>query len=258
MFYQNCGNAFETLKQSQTSSSNRSDNSIPPDNAMHLMKEDFESASLNTSAWRWVHETATVSVDATRSHRGQNSLRINTSNLNSNPWNHGFIETTRDFPLAGKSLFVRAFVYLDAPVPDRHFTVLSVKSVDRPPTAGTWEYRINLIPSGAAMLWRFLWNYGNVPSGQIIDSNPADGPQSGRWACWEWEFDGANRELHFWYDEVLVQNFTATVGSQWEIPKTVKAKLGFTTSHRESYGNTGYNIWLDDIAIDNKKIGCAN
>ncbi len=276
LFYQNCGKSFDTLKQLEATTEETSSlppNNLPPPNnppsnpppannptqpRAFLLSEDFETANLNTSVWKWVHETAIYAVDTTRFHRGRASLKITTSNLNKNPWNHGFIETLRTFPLANKSLFMRAFIYLDSPMPDRHFTVVTAKSSERAPTAGTWDYKINVLPSGASALWRYLWAYGSVGTGQYIDSSSADGPQGGRWACWEWEFDGANRELNFWYNDTSVPNFTANIESKWEIPKNVSVQFGFRTSHRESYGDAGYTLWIDDIAINDKKIGCTD
>ena len=283
LFYQNCGKSFDTLKKTDLNSLDSSSlnngstnnpppsanqpnlpptNNIPPANNPNqqilLMKEDFETTALSTSTWKWIHETATYTIDTGRFHRGRSSLKITTSNINKNPWNHGIIETIRPFPLGNKSLFMRAFVFLDTPLPDRHFTVITAKSSEKPPTTGTWDYKINVLPSGSSVLWRYLWTYGNVGNGQFLDSSSADGPQGGRWACWEWELDGANRELNFWYDNTAVPNFSAKIESQWAIPKNINVQFGFRTSHRESYGDTGYTLWLDDIAINDKRIGCAD
>lgn len=223
-----------------------------------FMKEGFESSSLNTTAWKWVDDNASYALDTTRFHSGAASLRINTANINANPWNRGFVETTRTFPLAGRSLFIRAFIYLDDPAPTRHFTVLAARSAEKAPTAGDWSYKVNIVPTSSRLQWRYLWNYGTVGLGSFIDSAPADHADTGRWACWEWEIDGVDRQLRFWLDEAPLPNFTVTVGSQWAIAKNVHTQFGFQTSHHDSYGDAGYNVWVDDITVDDERVGCAH
>jgi hypothetical protein len=85
-----------------------------------------------------------------------------------------------------------------------------------------------------------------------------------RWACVEWRFDGAKKELDLWLDGALVPalsvrqkaNNTGTCQNSswsgiWEPPTFNRIGIGF-----QHYQQGGGELWIDDFAIDEKQIGC--
>lgn len=91
----------------------------------------------------------------------------------------------------------------------------------------------------------------------------------GRWTCYEWKFDWQNDEMRLWMDgqEVsgtAVQNKKPLPGpahngcvqdstqGNWYIPRAEKLRLGW--EHFQD--SIDHQIWVDDIVIDDERIGC--
>jgi hypothetical protein len=229
-----------------------------------LFCENFESGGLDTRLWKWIPHASSYVADTERVFSGKYSLKINVSEKSGTPWNWGQIKTNRAFQLAGRDLYVRALVFLDARVPSRHFSVMSARSVGPAPTGGTWQYILNLLPSrggiGAALQWRYIWEYGAV-NAQLWDQKDKV-PRVGEWACWEWDVLGSKNEIRLSVNGepvmgmVAGENVTPGGKGMWLAPPQAQFSFGFYTSHADSLPAGGYNIWLDELAIDDAKIGC--
>jgi hypothetical protein len=225
-----------------------------------LFCETFESGGLDAKVWRWIHETATSEVQTARVWKGKHALRLNTSNLNARPWNFSRIQTTRAYPIAGQSLFARIYIYLDTRVPNRHFTVIEATSTQPPIGGGGWAYYLNIVPAASLIKpqplhWRALWAY---QSGLKEQYDPRSLVPVGKWSCWEWEMRGSQSELYLWVDGQPVPGMTVLPSAKavWAAPKLAHLSFGFRTSHTDSLPAGGYDVWLDNIAVDDQRIGC--
>jgi hypothetical protein len=89
----------------------------------------------------------------------------------------------------------------------------------------------------------------------------------GRWACWEFHVNGATNDVQSFFDGKL-DIFTEVTGgdpipggsgclgsnaSGWAIPNVQRAIFGFSSAHPMT---TTATIYLDDIALSDKRIGC--
>jgi hypothetical protein len=226
-----------------------------------LFCENFESGGLDTKVWKWSPYSASYVLDTERVFSGKYSLKINVSEKSKSPWNFGVIKTIQAYQLAGRDLYVRALVFIEPQVPSRHFWVMLATNAAPKPA---WDYALNLVPErggvGAPILWRYLWHYGTASASHVGQKDRV--PRVGEWACWEWELLGSKNELRLSVNGEPVMGMTAGENvapgnkGKWLAPPQAQFSFGFRTSHVESLPVGGSNIWLDEIAIDDAKIGC--
>ncbi len=108
-----------------------------------------------------------------------------------------------------------------------------------------------------------LWQHAGVPyvNGTYTDTTamPTD-----KWACLEWEFKGDNNEMHMWLDGQLVSTMSLTgIASEccrstvWAFPPFRQVAMGWTlVSNQEAFDH--FDLWLDAVALDSQRIGCAS
>jgi hypothetical protein len=92
-----------------------------------------------------------------------------------------------------------------------------------------------------------------------------DASHVGQWMCFEFEYagEGESAELRVWWDgqEHPRLHYSTTnrgnKGELWPIPKYDHLGFGFT--HYQDYGAFvgKLDAWLDEIAVDDERIGCA-
>jgi hypothetical protein len=162
--------------------------------------------------------------------------------------NKGHIATRTPFPIAGNHTFVRAFVYIQAN-PDRWFSVLSARATDM-------GYSVTVVPNpyGTPGQYRFLWFHG---TGEPAEKYAAQKAPVNRWACWEWEIRGATNEMTLSIDDKPVPSFTITQAMGWMAPAAAPLTFGYDSAHPEPNHPAGFDLWVDEIAVNSAKIGCA-
>jgi len=103
--------------------------------------------------------------------------------------------------------------------------------------------------------------------GVLLNYNPHDcyyGTQKpipeGRWACWEWLFDGSTNTIEFHIDSVLQASVVSKgqgcvdgTSSVWAAPTFNELRIGFV--NYQSKAETT-KLWLDDFAAGPERIGC--
>jgi hypothetical protein len=222
-----------------------------------LFCESFESSTLDPAKWSIGAALRTeptkytkVTVDSTRAARGLQSLHVQL--ISAEIGGLGFANTVKTFPVAGKQTFIRAFVWIDKLMPNRHFG--SIQLTD---TASTSTIRMHVLPTSeslpnvpASWYWRFLGS---------TSTNKASTERMplGEWACWEMEYDyrTAAGEWHFYLNDVKVPSL------DWlSRPSLTAATLSFgvNNGHVDIHPKPdGFNIWYDEIMVSDKRIGCV-
>jgi hypothetical protein len=205
--------------------------------------EDFENG-LDATLWtiRKVGD-ATVAVDDVHAARGTKALHLSTATGGSK--NFGYITEKTTFPATNNTLYGRMFVWFDDPLTtDGHFTLAE--------GAG----------SGTAAVIRFGGQYkvfgvgtDGGDSGDWTDKDNQLIPTQ-TWICAEFEFKGDTHEFFAWWDDT---ERTALHRGPSD------GHAGFTMPQFNSlwFGWWMYNLaepqdlWIDEIAVDFKPIGCA-
>jgi hypothetical protein len=202
--------------------------------------ESFENG-LDDKIWTTLTSgEGTAVVDDTRAFRGTKSLHVKVVNQG----HKAAISESSTFPLPGKVLYARMFIWFDTFTTMAHFTMM-----ESPQTAaGAWI--------------RFGGQFGKYgvgtdhgASGDWLQPDTAPVPTK-QWTCIEVELDGGANQFHVWQDdgERTALAVGATQHKGFEIPAFTSLCFGWQTYSNQAPGE----FWIDEIAIDDKPIGCAN
>lgn len=218
--------------------------------------DDFEAATLNA---QWSSSGA-VSLDTSQKARGNQSLHLHLVNQ---AW--ATIAETRTFPEANDHFFGRLFFRASAiPTtnpPVAHWTLVAGAGNNTPEIRegginGKWGTGTDSTGTG-----------GGTGDWTTEDNDPPGAARpvpSSTWACIEWEYNGSTNETRFWWDGVEHPSMhtTATVHGgnqsvQYILPHFTQVKIGWML-YQAPVNPTTFDIWIDEIAIDSRRIGCNN
>jgi hypothetical protein len=221
-----------------------------------LFCEDFEGPQLDTTTW--TVGGPTPNLDSTISARGSKSLHLKRVG---NGVAH--IKQTKSFPMPNNSYFGRMFVRFKT-LPSKanlnyaHWTIVAASG-----TGVNGEIRV----SGQLRLNLDHSVYGVGTNGDtgdwtISDANPAT-PRAvplDEWMCIEWMHKGSTNETRFYWDAVehpsLYTSPTVHGGNTnpFLLPNFTQLWVGW----QEYQASTEtYELWIDEIALDTKRIGCV-
>jgi hypothetical protein len=237
--------------------------------ATALYCDDFESyAAPGNPGGMWKTSTqagGTLSVDATHAYSGKNAVHV------MNPGGAAFerafmsLEGAPIFPLPHDTLFGRMMIYVTkVPSSTVHWTIIQGEG--------------SMVP-GFPNLTQAVYRYGGQISGNKLMSNYDTQPgrlsdcaqrsqvavPENKWACVEWRFDGELKELDFWLNGTIIPALSVrqiavpaqgacqnpTWSGVWEPPTFDAIRLGW-----QHYQQGPGEAWIDDVAIDTKRIGC--
>ena len=201
--------------------------------------EGFENG-LDATVWRTTQSgDGTATVDELHAARGSKALHVHTAG-------GGFAYVTErgSFPATSATLYARMFVWLEDDITTAgHFSMAEGKG------------------TGTAAAIRFGGQFKSFgvgtdqgASGDWTDRDNKPVP-SKTWICVEFQFKGEGNEFHVWWDDVERPALTSGAAKH----------RGFTMPTFNSlwFGWWMYNarepqdLWIDEIAIDAKPIGCA-
>jgi hypothetical protein len=206
-----------------------------------------------------------VSVDTAHAYSGANSVHFKTPG--STDFEHAFITLAGapHFPVADNVFFGRMMVYVTAlPGNTVHWTLIQGLGTKVPgfPNLTEAVYRYGGQINGDQL----MANYDTKPTSSDCAQRSTTKMPRNKWTCVEWRFDGKLKELDFWMDGTQNQalavrqknNNTGTCQNQawsgtWEPPTFDSIGIGF-----QHYQKGAGELWIDDFAIDTKKIGCPD
>jgi hypothetical protein len=203
-----------------------------------LLCEDFETGHLNTATWMSSTQEATVVVDSMHAHSGTYALHVHAT---ADGGANGTITETKTFPAAAAHFFGRAMVWMDDPSPNNHaaYIAASDASQNNTYTLGS-QYHTFLALSYA----------GNNEDGS---DHSATAVPTGGWACYEWEFDGANGSANYWING---QDLTDIDRTTWAMASFASLDIGLTLFGSDAPNPPSFDLWYDDIVIATARVGC--
>jgi hypothetical protein len=224
--------------------------------------DDFETATAggppDASVWQIVTPncsgTASLAIDDSRAFSGKQSLRIDGE---SGYCNHIFIANTSAPAAIGQVLYGRLQVYFEDAFGDGHTTFLAMKD------EADEGKDLRMGGQKEVLMWNRESDDATLPVMSPNGVSKSYKPAAGTWLCIEFMIDGAAGELQTWIDGALVEGLvidgesTYDIDSGWHnksgwAPQLSDIKLGW-----EAYGGNGMKLWIDDVAFDSKRIGCA-
>ncbi len=204
-----------------------------------------------------------VSMDTTHAYSGTSSVHFKTPGTTS--FEHAFItlQGTPYFPIQDNVMFGRMMIYVtQLPSNTVHWTMIQGLGTMIPgqPTLNEAVYRYGGQINGDQL----MANYDTKPTSSDCAQRSTTKPPRNKWTCVEWRFDGKLKELDFWMD--TAQNDALSVRQKanntgacqnkawsgvWEPPTFNAIGIGF-----QHYQPGAGELWIDDFALDTKKLGC--
>jgi hypothetical protein len=228
--------------------------------------DDFEGGSLNMQSWKLnkPSASASITVDDLHAHGGKYAVHVK---VVPNQQSTAMINTAVNFPMTPNAFYARMFVYFSPDIPaatganpDMHSGfLLGNGNNDR----GNVQAGVGLSGFNSNKQWL---------SYSIFYANPKFefGPSSksmivaNQWLCVEIFEDGSNPATEIrqiWVDdkevpELRTDSAKAAGGQSNHLPpKWASVSFGIWEYHPIP---TLSDMWIDDVRVSNKKIGCQN
>ena len=205
--------------------------------------ESFENG-LDGTLWKTTKAgDATITVDDVHAARGTKALHVKTTAGGGS--NFAYIKETKTFPATNNVLYGRMFVWFeDALTTDGHFSLAEGAGTGTP-----------AVIRFGGQFKAFGVGTDGGDSGDWTDSDRTKLVPTQTWICAEFQFDGPTNIFHVWWDDM--ERPTLTSGPSKHTSFTMP------TFNSLWFGWWMYNlaepqeIWIDEIAVDYKPIGCS-
>ncbi len=241
--------------------SSSDDGAQPGDCSAALLCDDFEDDPLGqqpAAPWVTSADQGEVVVDATMAYSGTQAIRVTTDDGGGTYRRAYFsIEGAPVFPIESNVVWGRMMYHLVAtPEGSVHWTNIQGEGdVEGMDFRGIYRY-------GGQHEGRIMANYETFGAGSDCWDHSDTVMPTGVWACLEWHFDGPADTMEFFLDGVQLDDLTVMgmgegcvnhdTGDYWYAPIFDTMRLGWehyqATSARE--------MWIDDVALDDERIGC--
>ena len=228
--------------------------------ATAIFCDDFESYTAGAAPkghWKVTTNQGTVSVDGTHAHSGKNAVHALTTGAQAYESAYIGLEGAPVFPVPGNGFFGRMMMYAtQAPTDVVHWTIIQGEGPVPGQNITNAVYRY-----GGQYNQRFMANYDSGPAKSDCWHHSQTTIPLNKWACVEWQFDGPASTLRFWLDGQPIDDLTV-VGKgdgciahdtmdNWYAPTFSALRLGW-----EHYQQGPGELWIDDVVVDGKRIGC--
>jgi hypothetical protein len=204
--------------------------------------ESFEDGLDTTTRWKaTVNGDSMLVVDDVRAARGTKALHFKTT-----AGNHAYISETKSFPATNNVLYGRMFVWFEDDITTTgHFSLAEA--------GGTGDGAVSRF-GGQNQVFGVGTDHG--ASGDWTDKDAsAKVIPSQTWICAEFEMKGDTSEFHVWWDDQPRPALDTGPSRHQGFVMPTFSSLWF--------GWWMYNmtepqeLWIDEIAVDFKPIGCT-
>ncbi len=151
---------------------------------------------------------------------------------------------------AQETLFVRMYVWAPEPLPPHNWNYLIVQGQGH-----SWRLGGTTKPFGdesGARLVRVM----HQPLHKELVS--AERFETGRWICWEMELRSRDRAMNVWLDgraipAMALPGDSGKADQPWVFPSFERVDIGLQHAHPTP---GPVEVWIDEVAIDARRIGC--
>lgn len=227
----------------------------------YILCEDFEDTEVGAIPQGWTKHGDPVAVADDQAASGERSLKMG-------PTENGERRIYHDASQLGSGHWGRIRYRVQLPVPDAfvHSTLVALHGVG--PTTGPQEVRVVDTVKEDKDGWD---NDGNGSHIQYIYNVQPEGAEFGKastydwyyedqWRCVEWHIDGPTQRYDFYLEgELLDQISIANGPGNYEgsqIPDAFsEVRIGWNNYQSAP---PGFTAWIDDVALDDERIGCQD
>jgi hypothetical protein len=221
--------------------------------------EDFESGTFDSSKWTQMVAGGSLTIDSVHVARGNKAMHAHVTDA---AGNHAQLRNTTEFSpnnYPGKTYYGRVFAYVTPQASVTHNDFISTAGNLPNPDGGTTPLHSNY---GVDMVNKaFVSHFGlNEGTTTLYDTGARSSEPIpiGDWHCWEWKWDGAHNEEHFWLDETEVTGAAVLQSQNWYAAQPFDyLQIGLRLYHTEDAGFGAYDVWFDELALDTARIGCT-
>jgi hypothetical protein len=228
----------------------------PPGACQSLFCEGFETVAAGAppDPAIWTRTSTDVLVDSTRGARGsKQSLHIPPL-LSAVK----YIRENKTIAAMGTTFYGRVFFWIDRQPLEKpgtlyHWTLLEADELDNYNAGKVLRLGGHIEPAGTNWLRFNFQTHGQPPETGLSDMNEVLSIK--RWYCAEFYYSLPNNEARFWLDGVEDPKL------HWKGPMggyVFPAAITWMTFGFAEYQapQTPWEVWIDEIALDTKKIGC--
>ncbi|AUX36806.1 MULTISPECIES: hypothetical protein [Sorangium] len=225
----------------------------------YILCEDFEGTDAGGIPQGWTKHGDAIAVADDQAASGNRSLKMG-------PVPNGERRIYHDASQLGSGHWGRIRYRVQLPVPDAfvHSTLVALQGVG--PTTGPQEVRVVDTVKEDKDGWdndgngsHIQYIYNVQPSGaEFGKASTYDWYYEDRWHCVEWHIDGPTQSYDFYLDgERLDQISIANGPGNYEgsqIPDAFsEVRIGWNNYQSAP---PGFTAWIDDVALDDERIGC--
>jgi hypothetical protein len=235
-----------------------------------LVCDDFEAypAGQVPDKTVWTSQTmsgAAISIDDTKARAGKKSVKIVVAGGDGGVGMIG--RSDRSIFPAKDQVYARMMVWLqNAPSGSGHWVWMQTRGPLATETNNAANFGVYGTGAHPAQLQStFIAQSNDNPLAADCWDYSSRAVPTGKWTCVEWHLDAAKNAQEVWYDGQAVPELTFTsepggshgclgnvTGGKWPIQQLIAMNFGWTHYHQLS----GTTLWIDDVAIDTKRIGC--
>lgn len=238
-----------------------------------LFTDDFEShdaGAVPPAPWKEesYNTGVTIKVDAERAFSGKQSLHIHDPRGAKYRRGYMAIHLKSPLPALTSGMYGRAMLWLDAApqalpgAPPVHWTLLQGEGRSADDKYNS-IYRLGVEGDDGLGL---MANFETTPpvTTDCKQRSPLSLPVR-RWACVEWHLEVASNELEFWIDGKRIAHVRGRGGShaackgndlggRWLAPP--KFDSFYIGLERYADSANDQDLWLDDVALAKRRVGC--
>jgi len=196
-------------------------------------------------------------IDDTQAHGGKQSVRIDPG---SSYCGHAFIINSAVASM-GPVVYGRFYVRLAQALGDQHVTLVSMHDAIESTDSNAQELRMG--GQSGIVMWNRSKDDATLPSLSPTGIAASVKLPAATWTCVEFGMDSSMGTLQTWINGTAVPGLmldtvqTPDIDASWLgsmptwVPKVTDLKIGW-----ESYGGTSNTVWIDDVALATRRIGC--
>lgn len=221
-----------------------------------LFCDDFESGSIQTANWtKDTKNGSTIEVSNAKALQGNYALKVT---MSTSQGTRAYISLTNIFPVAGNHFFGRVHMYITPDITGVHNeSFYASGSLNYNGTTGEASYRLSTDGTPNTFRSRYVHPYIthtlDIHGGLV---KPKHSANLNQWMCIEFEYDGPNNRMKYWFDGVEETSMTVT-GTEdplWKAPTFTKFYLGYW--HLQA-GTPAETVYYDAFVLDTERVGCG-
>lgn len=234
----------------------------------YLVCEDFEATEVGQipTGWTRLGPNDKVGVAEDQAVSGKRSLKLGAMD-------NGQRRIARPGAALGAAHWGRIRFKVQVPVTDAfvHSTIVAASGMG--PTKGEVEVRLVDTVKAAKMdtpgwcsnkqtttnCFQLLYNVQPTSAGEFGKAGPYGWTFDDQWHCAEWHVDSTKQSYELFYDNARVDDASFENGAgkydNSEIP-SVFSELRIGWNNYQAATNPGFTAWIDDIVLDEQRIGC--